>query len=72
MAAFIVGILTSSFRLVTPYLFAAIGETLGQASGPATAAEGRPPHTHRARAHEADGAIVAQMFSTPWSAPSLR
>ena len=33
MAAFIVGILTSSFRLVTPYLFAAIGETLGQASG---------------------------------------
>jgi len=33
MTAFIVGILTSSFRLVTPYLFAAIGETLGQASG---------------------------------------
>ncbi|MBE0636489.1 ABC transporter permease, partial [Candidatus Bipolaricaulota bacterium] len=33
MTAVIVGIVSSSLRLVTPYLFAAIGETLSQASG---------------------------------------
>ena len=33
MTAVIVGILSSSIRLATPYLFAAIGETLSQASG---------------------------------------
>lgn len=33
MAAFVIGILTSSLRLATPYLFAAIGETFSQASG---------------------------------------
>ena len=33
MMAIIVGIASSSLRLVTPYLFAAVGETLSQASG---------------------------------------
>jgi len=33
VAAFVIGILTSSLRLATPYLFAAIGETFSQASG---------------------------------------
>jgi len=31
--AVLVGILTSAIRLATPYLYAAIGETIGQTSG---------------------------------------
>ena len=32
-ATFWIGILASGIRLATPYLFAALGETLGQRSG---------------------------------------